>query len=394
MLAPFLPAQSQPSAPAKQASTAPVASPAAQTAGAGDPQQLVQAQGRADSAVVDWVLAHSGPLCGDTRAGDFRVVFSITPAEGWWDKAGEGKLAWHEAPANSFHLRIFVLNSGDGRLAPNLSIRAALVDGNGNRQPAPVDFGWYPLVSAYGGNLPMVADGSYRLRVAIEQDTALALHPLHISDEHLLRTTVAQFAPITITRNGVMLEPMATAIAAENEATLLKPGIDALSAAIRALWLQAASGAEQRVGDYFIAYALSSSESGFHVKGLLPGKDSAQLVLLVRDSRTGRFLYGLAPKGDLIASNGTPLGPDELQPIWHPWLAPYGRNLRLPRKGLYRLLVGFDAPGFRRWGRRSERFASPAEIKFEKLSLKPEEIKPAAKDNSGDGTKDNSKPHP
>ncbi len=84
-----------------------------------------------------------------------RVAFTITPAEGWWDKAGGGKLAWHDAPDDSVHLRIFVLDLADGRPIPGLNLRATLIDANGNQQSAPADFGWYPLINAYGGNVPI-----------------------------------------------------------------------------------------------------------------------------------------------------------------------------------------------------------------------------------------------
>ena len=139
--------------------------------GASTPAQLLLAeqQGKADTAILNWVLANSGPLVGDTRAGDFRIGFTITPAEGWWDKAAGGTLAWHEAPDDNVHLRIFVLNLADGRMVPGLNLRATLTDANGNEQSVPVDFGWYPLINAYGGNFPLDADSVYALRVTIDR---------------------------------------------------------------------------------------------------------------------------------------------------------------------------------------------------------------------------------
>ena len=109
---------------------------------ASTPAQLLLAeqQGKADTAVLDWVLANSGPLKGDIRAGELRIGFTITPAEGWWDKAAGGTLAWHEAPADNVHLRIFVLSLADGRMVPGLNLRATLTDANGNEQSVPVAF--------------------------------------------------------------------------------------------------------------------------------------------------------------------------------------------------------------------------------------------------------------
>ena len=359
-------------------------------AGDGDALRLAQAQGRADTALVDWVLANSGPLHGDTLAGAYRIAFTVTPAEGWWDKSGDkaggGKLAWHDAPANKFHLRIFVLSRADGRLVPNLSLRATLIDANGNRQATPVAFGWYPLVNAYGGNVPLVADSSYSLHVAIDADSSLTPHPVPPPslEERITRTTLAEFQPVPIAQDAVSHLPLATAIDAANEADLLKPANAALSDAITTLWQRSASGAEKAAGDYFVAYAFddtaptSSNLKKHHTKNLFDfsAEENVRLEVLIRDSRTGRFLPELQPQAALVAADGNRYGSGELPPLWHPWLNLYGRSVRIPRKGVYRLLVSFDAPGFRRWGRQSERFASAAEVEFEELSLNPQQIKP------------------
>jgi hypothetical protein len=344
--------------------------------------RLAQAQGQAESAVVDWVLANSGPIHGDTHAGEFRVAFTVTPAEGWWDKAGGGKLVWHDAPANNVHLRIFVVNLLDGRLVPGLNLRATLIDANGNEQSAPADFGWYPLIGAYGGNFPLISDSSYTLRVAIDADASTdAPGSDGPPGVRLTRTTIAEFPVVAIAQNDVMLLALATANAESKEAELLKPCNAALSAAITALWQQSASGAEKPDGDYFIGYALDdSAQAKLRLKSLLEfsGKDNVRLEVLVRDSRTGRFIPGLKPQASLIAADGSVYDPGELALDWHPWLNHYGRNIRLLRKGLYTLRVSFEAPGFRRWGRQSEHFASPAEVEFDNLSLKPEAQKPDA----------------
>jgi len=337
--------------------------------------RLAQAQGRAETAALDWVLANSGPLHGDTQAGEFRVAFTITPAEGWWDKAGGGKLAWHEAPAYNVHLRIFVLDLADGRLVPGLHLRATLLDANGNEQAAAVAYGWYPLLNAYGGNVPLDADSSYTLRVVIDKDAKESADAAP-AQPHVVRTTTADFPPVQVAQNDVMLLPLATAsVSTSDEAELLKPYVDALSAAITALWQQSASGAEQPAGDYFVAYALADAATpGLRMKNLFEfsGKDNVRLEVLVRDSRTGRLIPGLKPQASLVAADGAVYAPVELPESWHSMLDHYGRSLRISRKSVYTLSVSFDAPGFRRWGRQSGRFAAPAEIQFDNLSLKPE----------------------
>ena len=360
-------------------STSPVPSPAAAAVKGGTPEQLrlAQQQGKADTAVVEWVLANA-QIKGDIGAGELRIAFTITPAEGWWDKAGGGKLAWHDAPDDNVHLRIFVLDRADGRLVPGLTLRASLIDDNGNEQSVPADFGWYPLINAYGGNVPIETDSAYTLRVTVDP-----LQSRHVFGAYgrFERTITTEFPPVQITQEEVSQLPLATDAASANEAELLKPCNAAFSAAMTALWQQSVSGAEQSSGDYFVGFALDYSglskplaSSKFRLKSLIDptGKDSVRLALLPRDSRTGRLIPGLKPQTSLVATDGKTYGPGELILSWHQWLNHYGRAARIPRKGMYKLLVYFDAPGFRRWGRQSERFGAPADVEFNNISLKLE----------------------
>ncbi len=369
----------------------------AQPTGVGATQlRLANQQGDADTAILTWVLANSGPLHGDTLTETMRVAFTITPAEGWWDKAGDGKLAWHEPPAGNVHLRIFVLDLQDGRLIQGLTVHATLIDANGNEQSAPADFGWYPLINAYGGNVPIVTDSNYILRVVIDEPHP---HRLVSFGEH--PANFAEFAPVpialpasqpaaqdpaaqdsaardTVAQNSAPLPALATAAAAAQESKLLKACNAALTASITALWRQSVDGAEKPAGDYFVAYALGYpgpalqlGGSNLHIKSLT-GKEDVRLRLLVRDSRTGRIIPGLKLQASLVDADGTSHGPGEMSLNSHSWLTDYEGDTRISRKGLYTLRVHFDAPGFRRWGRQSDRLAAPADVEFEDLSLKPE----------------------
>jgi hypothetical protein len=251
---------------------------------------------------------------------------------------------------------------------PGLHLRATLIDANGNEQAAPVEFGWYPLIDAYGGNVPLSADSTYTLRVAIDKDETNA-SPASPLQERLTRTTFAEFLPVPVAQNDIMLLPLATAsISTAKEAELLKPYNDALSASLTALWQQSPSGAEQPSDDYFIAYALAR----LRTKLEFGGKDNVRLEVLVLDSRTGRLIPGLKPQATLAAPDGNIYDSGELPPTSHAWLEDYGRSFRIPRKGLSTLNVSFDAPGFRRWGRQSARFAAPADVDFQNLSLDAE----------------------
>ncbi len=242
-----------------------------------------------------------------------------------------------------------------------------------------MSFGWYPLINAHGGNFA-VADGAYRLRVWIAVREPRDLQPALTREqfaqgEGLARVVVANFPPITLKQSELALVPLATEAAAAKEAELLKPCNAALSASITALWQQSASGEEKADGDYFVAYAVEAASSSILGRRRRNdardfGDDNARLDVLVRDSRTGRLIPFLAPQASL-ETPGELHDKGSLAPMQHPWLNLYGRYLRLERKTSYRLRITLEAPDFRRWGRHSERFALPAQVVFEELSLHP-----------------------
>jgi len=201
-------------------------------------------------------------------------------------QSGRGKLAWHDAPDGNVHLRIFILDLADGRLAPGLSVRATLVDANGNEQSVPADFGWYPLINAYGGNIPMDTDSSYTLRVSVD---ALQPHHVFAVSEHFAHAINTEFPPVQISQDTVAAMSLASDTSFAYEADLLKPANAALSAAITALWKQSLSGSERPFGDYFVGYALDFSGlvmplpgAKLHLKKMvdLSGKDSVRVVVL------------------------------------------------------------------------------------------------------------------
>jgi len=354
--------------------------PVATEPAAGEVPPLARAQGSSESAVLDWVLDTSGPLKGDTRVGAYRVAFTITPSEGWWDMGPAGSLVWHDAPPNAVHLRVFVMDRSDGREVHGLTVVATLLDDHGNEQPTPIAFGWYPLINAYGGNVSLSSDGGYRLRVSIIATTPRTTPPSpgdasKQQNDIAARLTAVVFPEVNIRQGDVKQLALATETGFANDARLLKPRNDALSAAITSVWQQSSSGAEKATGDYFVAYALddTSSEHGLAVlRKSFATRETTPVEVLVRDSRTGRPIPLLSPHVRLVSADNTPFDGGKLTPVRRPWLNVYGRNLHVPRKGSYKLRVWFDAPSFRRWGRHSQRFAQAAEVEFDGLQLGPE----------------------
>lgn len=350
-----VPLAAQESEPEQPSATAPAAVKAV---------PLAFQQGRAESAILNWVLANSGPLKGETTVGTLRVAFTITPAEGWWDKAGGGKLAWHDAPADNFHLRIFVADAIYGRLIPGLAVHATLIDGNGNQQVAPIAYGWYPLINAYGGNVPLASAGEYRLRVLIEAPPEL--------DATLPRNTTAEFPALPITTDALAPLRLATA-ASTAEAALLKPEIDAYGQALTALWQSSTTGEERADGDYFVAYALAGADDWKRLEHALGEHTASEgLAIVVRDSRTGRPIPELVPHAVFAYRDGRNVNAVALALTLSAGLAHYSAATpKLQADRSYTLQVSFEAPGFRRWGRESARFATPGHVEFPGAGLKP-----------------------
>lgn len=348
--------------------SAQAADPAAGTPAPAAAQEKPKASPATDAALLDWVLAHGGPATGDRRAGDVRVAYALTAAEGWWENAAEAKLAWHAAPSGQVHLRIFVIGSGQ-RLLLNLAVHARLTDEFGNTRSVPADFGWYPLLNAYGGNVELEHGHSYTLHVAVEADTANG-NPTPVT---------ADFPPIAVTPEILAALPLATALSFPEEAELLRPSNARLTSAITALWKETDSGSEEAVGDYFIGYAIGEAtvvnarrESDAHRSGLraFGMGGSPALAVFPRDARTGRVVPGLAVQTELLNAEGKSFASG---PAWMAhtyWFDLYRRAADVPRKSVYKLRVRFAPPGFRRWGRQSERFAAPVDVELHNVILK------------------------
>ncbi len=333
-----------------------------------DAASLPALGGSNDAAVLEWVLAHSGPANGDRRVGDLRVAYTLTAAEGWWENAADAKLAWHDAPAGQAHLRIF-LAGADKRLLSNLAVRARLTDEFGNVRVVPVDFGWYPLINAYGANVELEPGHAYSLRVQVEADAANG-NPTPV---------VADFAPLPVTSEMLAALTLATGIAFAQEAELLRPGNAALTSAITALWQQTDSGSEEAAGDYFVGYAVGEAavlharrdadahRSGMRAFGM---GGSTALAVFPRDARTGRIVPGLEVRAELLSAGNKSFGGGALTMAHTRWFDLYERTLTVPRKSVYKLRVRFSPPGFRRWGRQSERFAAPVDVELHNVILK------------------------
>ena len=304
--------------------------------------ELARRQGAAYVALVDWER-RGAAWSGTTDAADYRLAATITPAEGEWVR-GDGTSHWQAAPAGQVHLRLFPQDRGSGRFVPGLQIRARFIDAAGTvLGEVPLPFALYPATDAYGANVPL-PPGTARLAVVIEP-MRMMRHDPYNGDRFFERTT----AILPIALPG----PVAGASASERaEATppaaLLATRRRALEDTIKTMWAQASSGGEQQAGGIIVTYAIEYAEafwrfspSGkfrYTIENEALNAENAHLEIAPRDPRTGRYVPAARVTTETIGPGGGNPRQDTPQ-LWHSWLYHFGKNVRVPRSGKYRLDV-------------------------------------------------------
>ncbi|MFW2514149.1 iron transporter [Demequina sp. SO4-13] len=134
-------------------------------------------------------------------------------------------------------------------------------------------------------------------------------------------------------------------------------------------------GGMQDVGGYSIAYALEEAEGMYHLaEGVLewrnPEEENLHVEIAVMDAADGRFVPGLDVEIDLIAPDGSVVGPVTLPMLWHPMISHYGANVTVPADGKYDLRVRVGAAPFMRHDEiNGRRFADPVETTFSGVSV-------------------------
>lgn len=174
---------------------------------------------------------------------------------------------------------------------------------------------------------------------------------------------------------------MSAAMTPSDEATqaqlvLAKKQGHAFEAALKEMTQQEAHGAEKRVGDYLVGYAVESAEGMYRLQGqelvwYEPQDENAHIEISVRDAADGRFVPGLVVRLTVFDENEKEVGTHEQPFLWHPWLYHYGRNWVLPGDGKYLLHVSIDAPDFPRHDKKNgKRYAESVEVEFENVNIK------------------------
>ena len=340
---------------------------------------LAREQGRAEGEALRWITEHATGPYGEVRAGALRVVYTVTPPEGSYRFNGN-ELEWAEPASDaSAHLRVFLMDAGDGRLVPELHVRATVLNEAG-REVASTElpFAWYPVLNGYGANIPVRSAGAYQVRVEVEPPTFRRHDPYN---------GYRFYKPIIAVTGRIRMDPQAmrggtpTTVAEERNQSVADPEAKAFRDTLANMYRTAIGGKDQRAGDYVVANANEYSEAYWSFENghfaLATEMENAatrnaHIEVAVMDAKTGRFVPGLQVTARLTAPDGRVLGTHQEPFMWHPWLWHYGENWRIPHGGRYSVHVHFDPPPYARYGRESGGVMKvPVDMDFDGQQLHP-----------------------
>ncbi len=137
------------------------------------------------------------------------------------------------------------------------------------------------------------------------------------------------------------------------------------------------SGGKKRAGDYIVGYAQERAEGMYmlqkngRLKWSEPDKENCHIEISVSDAGDGRFVPYLDIKATLTAPGGKKVGPMTIPFVWHPGLYHYGRNIKVPGDGKYKLKVEIAPPKFMRHDKTNgKRYAKSVTAEFKNVPVK------------------------
>lgn len=335
-----------------------------------DQLALAREQGRAVDAAVSYLLSREAFSGAEVRANDYRVAVALTPVERVTrEHAAPG--AEPSAPPRSLHLAVIVSDGYDGRIVPELEVRAKVLDVRGETlADRPLPFVWHPLVCHYGADLTLAAAGPYRVSVSIAPARMRRHDP--VNGDRYDKPAFADVAWLTTERAPPGVDAHARSLLARAQGAAYRHALATMSDGV------AVDGASRRSGDYVVAYSVEFAEGywyfahgGLHYAQRVDesAETNAHVEVAVVDADTGRFLPGLAVRATLY-KDGRRVG-EEPQPfMWHPWVYHYGMNWRVPGAGRYALEVAFERPPYADVDDEgTPRFASGGRVRFEGVDI-------------------------
>jgi uncharacterized protein involved in high-affinity Fe2+ transport len=131
--------------------------------------RLAKKQGDAYLEALDYMVTKVAQ--GQKQAaGNYLVAVAFEEAEGMYH-VHDGQLIWRNpTPEENIHIEVAVCDGTDGRFVPGLAVYVTLIQSDGNelgthQQP----FLWHPMLYHYGRNWHIPGDGTYTIRVHIDE---------------------------------------------------------------------------------------------------------------------------------------------------------------------------------------------------------------------------------
>jgi hypothetical protein len=136
------------------------------------------------------------------------------------------------------------------------------------------------------------------------------------------------------------------------------------------------TGDQKEAGDYIVGFAQEEAEGMYELVGdgefewRDPTSENCHLEVTVADVDDGRFIPEVDVHAELIAEDGTGVGPFEVPFLWHPGLYHYGKNVEVPGDGTYTVRVHVDPPTFMRHDETNgDRYGEPVVVEFEGVDI-------------------------
>jgi hypothetical protein len=132
---------------------------------AGDGDGGVPAGVAAQYATIEEEVKAEG---GETNSGPWRVAYIVEPAEGWFERRGDG-FEWR-APAEgeTHHIEILPIEAESGRLVPEVPVTLEVLDSRGERVARKRLQPYYAEFFHNAENFEIPEPGEYTLRATIE----------------------------------------------------------------------------------------------------------------------------------------------------------------------------------------------------------------------------------
>ena len=142
-------------------------------------------------------------------------------------------------------------------------------------------------------------------------------------------------------------------------------------------WEVADTGGQKRAGDYIVAFAQERAEGMYMLAGEgklewdEPTNENCHLEISISDAGDQRFIPYLEITATLTPKGGKAVGPFEVPFVWHPGLYHYGKNVKVPGDGPYKLDIVIKPPSFMRHDKiNGKRYAKTVEVTFAEINIK------------------------